>query len=242
VVNCSHHEPLITGNFSGAAMNILLIEDNRDLATNLFDYFEARGHAMDMASDGISGLHFAATNPYDVIILDVMLPGMDGLTLCKRLREAGQQTPVLMLTACDSLDDKIAGLEAGADDYVVKPFALREVDARLSALVRRSIVRDSGSKLQVGDLSFDTVTFKVVRGERSIDLPPVPLKLLEILMRNSPRVLPREEIERSIWGDSPPDSDALRAHLYILRNAIDKKSDKPLLKTLRGIGYQISNV
>jgi len=223
-------------------MNILLIEDNRDLATNLFDYFEARGHAMDMASDGISGLHFAATNPYDVIILDVMLPGMDGLTLCKRLREAGQQTPVLMLTACDSLDDKIAGLEAGADDYVVKPFALREVDARLSALVRRSIVRDSGSKLQVGDLSFDTVTFKVVRGERSIDLPPVPLKLLEILMRNSPRVLPREEIERSIWGDSPPDSDALRAHLYILRNAIDKKSDKPLLKTLRGIGYQISNV
>lgn len=242
MVNCSHHEPLITGNFSGAAMNILLIEDNRDLATNLFDYFEARGHAMDMASDGISGLHFAATNPYDVIILDVMLPGMDGLTLCKRLREAGQQTPVLMLTACDSLDDKIAGLEAGADDYVVKPFALREVDARLSALVRRSIVRDSGSKLQVGDLSFDTVTFKVVRGERSIDLPPVPLKLLEILMRNSPRVLPREEIERSIWGDSPPDSDALRAHLYILRNAIDKKSDKPLLKTLRGIGYQISNV
>jgi len=242
VVNYLYLEPLISENFLDNTMNILLIEDNRDLANNLFDYFEARGHAMDMAADGISGLHFAATNQYDALLLDVMLPGMDGLTLCKRLREAGKQIPILMLTARDSLDDKIAGLEAGADDYVVKPFALREVDARLNALIRRSVVRDTGSKLQVGDLSFDTGTFKVMRGERSIELPPVPLKLLEILMRQSPRVLPRAEIERAIWGDSPPDSDALRAHLYILRNAIDKSPDKPLLKTLRGIGYQISNV
>ena len=223
-------------------MNILLIEDNRDLATNLFDYFEARGHIIDLAADGISGLHFAATNQYDVLLLDVMLPGMDGLTLCKRLREAGKQTPILMLTARDSLDDKIAGLEAGADDYLVKPFALREVDARLHALVRRSQIKDSGSKLQVGDLYFDTGTYTVKRGDFSIELPPVPLKLLELLMRQSPRVIPREEIERAIWGDSPPDSDALRAHLYILRNAVDKNFDKPLIKTLRGIGYQISNV
>ena len=223
-------------------MNILLIEDNRDLATNLFDYFEARGHIIDLAADGISGLHFAATNQYDVLLLDVMLPGMDGLTLCKRLRDAGKQTPILMLTARDSLDDKIAGLEAGADDYVVKPFALREVDARLHALVRRSQIKDSGSKLQVGDLYFDTGTYTVKRGDFSIELPPVPLKLLELLMRQSPRVIPREEIERAIWGDSPPDSDALRAHLYILRNAVDKNFDKPLIKTLRGIGYQISNV
>jgi len=109
-------------------------------------------------------------------------------------------------------------------------------------LVRRATVRDSVSALQVGDLSFDTGTYQVMRGERSIELPPVPLKLLEILMRQSPRVVPRDEIERAIWGDSPPDSDALRAHLYILRNAVDKNADKPLLKTLRGIGYQISNV
>ncbi|HUX91880.1 MAG TPA: response regulator transcription factor [Gallionellaceae bacterium] len=220
-------------------MNILLIEDNRDLATNIFDYFEAKGHAMDLAGDGISGLHFAATNQYDALILDLMLPGIDGLTLCRRLREAGRLTPILMLTARDSLDDKIAGLEAGADDYVVKPFSLREVDARLYALVRRSQVRGVGSTLQVGDLSFDTGTFKVMRAGRTIELPPVPLKLLEILMRQSPRVLPREEIEREIWGDTPPDSDALRAHLYILRSAVDKQSDKPLIKTLRGIGYQI---
>ena len=222
-------------------MNILLIEDNRDLATNMFDYFEAKGHAMDLAADGISGLHFAASNQYDVIILDLMLPGIDGLTLCRRLREAGKLTPILMLTARDSLDDKIAGLEAGADDYVVKPFSLREVEARLLALVRRAQVREAGSILKVGNLSFDTGTFKVTRGERTIELPPVPLKFLEILMRQSPRVLPREEIERAIWGDSPPDSDALRAHLYILRSAIDKQADKALIKTLRGIGYQISD-
>lgn len=222
-------------------MNILLIEDNRDLALNMFDYFEAKGHALDLAEDGISGLHLAASNQYDVLILDLMLPGIDGLTLCRRLREAGRHTPVLMLTARDSLDDKIAGLEAGADDYVVKPFALREVDARLLALVRRAQVREGPSVLQVGDLSFDPDTLKVMRGERTIELPPIPLKILEILMRQSPRVLPREELERGIWGDSPPDSDALRAHLHILRSAIDKQADRPLIRTLRGIGYQISD-
>ncbi|MHB1618561.1 MAG: response regulator transcription factor [Sulfuricella sp.] len=222
-------------------MNILLIEDNRDLALNMFDYFEAKGHAMDLAEDGLSGLHLAASNQYDVLILDLMLPGIDGLTLCRLLREAGRHTPVLMLTARDSLDDKIDGLEAGADDYVVKPFALREVEARLLALVRRAQVREGPSVLQVGDLSFDPDTLKVMRGEKTIELPPIPLKILEILMRQSPRVLPREELERGIWGDSPPDSDALRAHLHILRNAIDKQADRPLIRTLRGIGYQISD-
>ena len=222
-------------------MKILLVEDNRDLATNMFDYFETRGHSMDFAGDGISGLHFASTNQYDAIVLDLMLPGMDGLTLCTRLREAGKHTPILMLTARDSLNDKIAGLEAGADDYVVKPFSLREVEARLLALVRRSQVREGSSLLEVGDLSFNTGTLKVQRGERIIELPPIPLKLLEVLMRQSPRVVSREEVERAIWGDSPPDSDALRAHLHILRNAVDRKSDKPLIKTLRGIGYQLSD-
>ena len=222
-------------------MNILLIEDNRDLAQNLFDYLEAKGHAMDLAEDGISGLHFAAANQYDVLILDWMLPGIDGLTLCRRIREAGKQTPVLMLTARDSLNDKIAGLEAGADDYVVKPCSLREIEARLMALVRRSQVREGVLTLQVADLSFNPGTLKVARGERGIELPPIPLKLLEILMRQSPRVVVREDVERAIWGDSPPDSDALRAHLHILRNAIDRPGEKPLIKTIRGIGYKISD-
>ncbi len=222
-------------------MNILLIEDNHDLATNLFDYFEARGHTIDLAHDGIPGLHFAAANQYDVLILDVMLPSMDGLTMCKLLRESGKHTPILALTARDSLDDKIAGLEAGVDDYVIKPFSMREVEARLLALVRRSQVRDGGCTLQVGDLTFNTATLKVLRGERSIVLPPIALKLLEILMRQSPRVLSREVVEYAIWGDTPPDSDALRGHLHILRNAVDKNTDKPLIKTLRGLGYQISD-
>lgn len=237
----THTVKCIQKSFDANKMNILLIEDNRDLAQNVFDYLEAKGHAMDLAEDGISGLHFAAANHYDVLILDWMLPGIDGLTLCRRFREAGKQTPVLMLTARDSLNDKIAGLEAGADDYVVKPFSLRELEARLLALVRRAQVREGGATLQVGNLSFDPGTLKVMRGERTIELPPIPLKLLEILMRQSPRVLAREDIEHAIWGDSPPDSDALRAHLHVLRSAIDRQGDKPLIKTLRGIGYQISD-
>lgn len=224
-----------------AKMRILLIEDNRDLALNLFDYFEAKGLTLDLAGDGILGLHLAVSNHYDVIILDLMLPGIDGITLCRQLREGGKHTPVLMLTARDSLDDKIAGLEAGADDYVVKPFALREVDARLHALIRRAQTREGSELLRVGDLSFDPVTLKVIRNERTLELPPIPLKILETLMRHSPRVLPRDELERAIWGDSPPDSDALRAHLHILRNIVDKHADRALIKTLRGIGYQISD-
>lgn len=222
-------------------MNLLLIEDNRDLALNLLDFFEARESSVDLASDGVSGLHLAASHAYDAIILDLMLPGIDGMTLCRRLREAGQHKPILILTARDSLDDKIAGLEAGADDYVVKPASLREVEARLRALIRRAQGREGASRLQVGDLTLDPNTLRVTRGARVIELPPIPLKILETLMRHAPRVLPRDELERSIWGDSPPDSDALRAHMHILRQGVDKNADRPLIKTLRGIGYQISN-
>jgi DNA-binding response OmpR family regulator len=196
---------------------------------------------MDLASDGVPGLYFASTNQYDVIVLDWMLPCMDGVTMCKRLRDAGRHTPILMLTARDSLEDKITGLEAGADDYVVKPFSMREVEARLLAVVRRAQVREGGKTLQVGDLIFNTGTLKVLRGERSIVLPPIALRFLEVLMRNSPQVLSREDVERAIWGDTPPDSDALRGHLHIMRNAVDKNADKPLIKTLRGLGYQISD-
>jgi DNA-binding response OmpR family regulator len=138
-------------------MNILLIEDNRDLAHNIYEFFLSKGHEMDMAWDGISGLHLASTNSYDVLILDWMLPGIDGLTVCRRLREAGKHTPILMLTARDSLDQKVEGLNAGADDYVVKPFAMAEVEARLEALVRRSQAHSANAVLQVGDLSFSCV-------------------------------------------------------------------------------------
>jgi DNA-binding response OmpR family regulator len=222
-------------------MNILLIEDNRDLARNIYEFFQGKGHDMDMAWDGISGLHLAASNPYDVLILDWMLPGIDGLTVCRRLREAGKQIPILMLTARDSLNDKIEGLSAGADDYVVKPFAMREVEARLAALVRRAQGRGGDAVLQVGDLAFNPNPLRVMRGKRQIELPPIPLRLLEALMRSSPRVVRREELEREIWGESAPDSDALRAHLHLLRHAVEAPGEKPLIRTHRGIGYQISD-
>ncbi|PIV88542.1 MAG: DNA-binding response regulator [Hydrogenophilales bacterium CG17_big_fil_post_rev_8_21_14_2_50_63_12] len=222
-------------------MRILIIEDNRDIAANLTDFLSARAHVIDVAGDGIGGLHLALTHDYDAIVLDLMLPGMDGLALCRKLRgEAGRQTPVLMLTARDSIDDKILGLEAGADDYVVKPYALREVEMRLKTISRRMQPQGLARTLRVGDLSYDLEIYRVMRGERRIELPPIPLKLLELLMRASPRLVARQAMEAAVWGDSPPDSDALKAHLHILRSAIDKPPDKPLLRTVRGIGYQIA--
>jgi DNA-binding response OmpR family regulator len=223
------------------SLRILVIEDNPDLAANLIDYLNARGHIVDAAGDGQVGLHLASTRDFDVILLDLILPRLDGISVCRRLREeAGKTTPILMLTARDSLEDKIAGLEAGADDYLVKPFALREVAARILALARRAGSAPSKARLAVADLAFDTATYRVVRARVVIDLPPIPLRLLEALMRASPRVLSREELERAAWGDAPPDSDALRAHLHILRNAVDKPFDQPLLHTLRGLGWQIA--
>ncbi len=224
-----------------APLRILVVEDNPDLAANLVDYLEAKGHIVDAAGDGHSGLNLASANDYDVIILDLMLPGLDGLTLCRRLRgELGRLTPILMLTARDTIEDKIAGLEAGGDDYVVKPFVLREVAARIKALARRAQGASPRQKLQIGDLGFDTSTFDVARAGQAIALPPIPLRLLEALMRASPRVLSRDDLVRAVWGDAPPDSDALRAHMHILRNAIDKPFERPLIRTLRGLGWQIA--
>lgn len=222
-------------------LKILVVEDNPDLAANLVDFLSARGHLVDAAGDGLTGLHLAETQDFDVILLDLILPGMDGISLCRHLRgETGLDTPILMLTARDTLDDKIAGLEAGADDYLVKPFALREVAARIDALARRAKASVTRAELRVADLSFDTATLRVSRGGREIALPRIPLRMLEALMRASPRVLGREELERAIWGDAPPDSDAVRTHLHLLRAAIDKPFPQALLHTLRGMGWRIA--
>jgi len=224
-----------------AALKILVVEDNPDLAANLVDFLTARGHTVDAAGDGLIGLHLASSHAFDIILLDVILPGMDGLALCRRLRdEIGNATPILMLTARDTLDDKIAGLEAGADDYLVKPFALREVAARIQALARRAHATVAQGPLQVADLIFDTAAVRVTRAGRDIALPPIPLRMLDALMRATPRVLGREEMERAVWGNTPPDSDALRSHMHLLRTAIDKPFGRPLLRTLRGIGWQIA--
>ncbi|TAJ80846.1 MAG: response regulator transcription factor [Gallionellaceae bacterium] len=221
-------------------MRVLIIEDNRDLAANMFDLLEAKGHVVDAAGDGITGLHLALVNQYDAIVLDLMLPGIDGITLCRKLREEGSKnTPVLMITARDSLEDKIIGLEAGADDYLVKPVELREVELRLRVLLRREAEHVSKHRLTVEDLSLNQFACRVRRAGAIIELPPIPYKILEVLMARSPHVVSREDVEHAVWGDARPDSDSLRAHLHLLRNRIDKPFERKLLRTVRGFGYQL---
>jgi DNA-binding response OmpR family regulator len=222
------------------SISVLIIEDNRDLAANIADYLGERAYLTDVALDGVTGLHLAVTNLYDAIVLDIMLPGIDGLTLCRRLRQDAHSTvPVLMLTARAMLNDKVAGFAEGADDYLVKPFELRELDVRLQALIRRSRRGERLQQLKVGDLEFDLGTLTLRRSGRVIELPATSLKILELLMKRSPNVVSRREIEQALWGDSPPDSDALRVHMHTLRAAIDPPELPPLLRTVRGIGYQL---
>lgn len=220
-------------------MHLLVIEDNPDLVANIYDFFEARGDTVDAAYDAITGMKFALEQDYDAVILDLMLPGGDGLDLCGRLREAGYEVPVLMLTARDTVEERLEGFAAGTDDYLIKPFSLQELAARVDALVRRYRRVNVRRHLKVADLRYDPDTLRVTRGERVIELPPIPLKILDLLLRQSPRVVPREEIERAIWGDSPPNSDALRAHVHLLRSALDGGESIPLLRTVRGVGYQL---
>jgi len=220
---------------------ILLIEDHHDIAAMVCDHLEYRGYEVDYAADGVTGLHLAVTGEFDAIILDLMLPGMDGLDICRKYRgEAGGSKPILMLTARDTLEDKVAGLDAGADDYLVKPFEMEELDARLRALLRRAGGDLAPRVLKVGELEFDTGTLEVRRAGRSITLTPIGMKLLETLMKASPRVVSRRELERAVWGDIVPDSDALRSHLYNLRKAIDKPFDHVLLHNVPGMGYRLA--
>ena len=220
---------------------ILLIEDNRDIAEMVAEFLEGKGYAVDHAGDGVTGLHLAVTNPYDAIVLDLMLPGLDGLAVCRKLREeAKRDTALLMLTARDTVDDRVAGLDAGADDYLVKPFEIRELEARIRTLLRRQRGTVVTETLRVADLLADTSTLQVTRAGQPVRLTPIGLKLLMVLMRASPRIVSRQQLEREVWGDVPPDSDTLRSHLYALRKAIDKPFDRPLLHTVASAGYRLA--
>ena len=223
-------------------VSVLLIEDHRDIAESIVDFLEPRGFVVDYAADGITGLHLAVTHGYDVIVLDVMLPGADGFVVCRKLREeARRDTPILMLTARDTLEDKITGLEAGADDYLVKPFEIRELEARLRTLVRRHRGATARETYRVGDLMLDLATQQVTRAGRALVVTPIGFRLLTALMRASPRVVSRPDLEREVWGEVPPDSDALRSHLYNLRKAIDRPFDRPLLHTVSARGFRIAD-
>ena len=222
---------------------VLIIEDNRNISEMVGEYLESKGFEVDYAADGLDGYRLAAENTYDVIILDLMLPRMDGLEVCRRLREeARKSTPILMLTARDTLDEKLTGLSSGADDYLTKPFAIQELEARLRVLIRRERRQVGSEVLNVGDLVLDPASLRATRGGTELLLSPIGLKLLTILMRESPRVVSRQEIEREIWGNSLPESDTLRSHLYNLRKVIDKPFDKPLLHTVQSAGYRIADI
>jgi len=218
-------------------MRILVIEDQPEILQNIADYLELQGYLVDCAYDGLGGLHLAITQPFDLIILDLMLPGMDGITLCQKLRQdARVSTPVIMLTARDSVDDKLTGFRAGADDYLVKPFSLPELHARVEAVLRRGQA-GMQNMLTVGDLTYDMNSLEVARQGVLLKLSPIGLKLLEHLMKASPHVVKREALEELLWGEHLPGSDSLRSHIHTLRQTIDKPFNSPLLHTVHGIGY-----
>ncbi|WDP93257.1 MAG: response regulator transcription factor [Desulfobacter sp.] len=222
-------------------MRVLIIEDNPAIVENMSEFLEAKGFILDFAMDGIGGLHLALTHEYEVIVLDLMLPGMDGLTLCRKLRqEGGSRVPVIMLTARDTLDDKLLGFDSGADDYLVKPFALKELEARVRALAKRRA--PDARALTVADLSMDLGTFEVTRRGQEIKLNNACITLLKLLMEKSPNLVTRREMEHALWGDMPPGSDVLRSHLYNLRKSIDKPFDSPLIHTVHGMGFQLKPV
>lgn len=222
--------------------SVLLVEDHRDIAEMVGEYLESKDYVIDYAPDGVSGFRLGASNDYDAIVLDVMLPGLDGLDVCARLRnESHNDVPILMLTARDTLADKLSGFDHGADDYLVKPFDLEELEARLTALIRRHKRSVAGGHLQVGGLLLDAESLRVTRDGIEITVTPIGLKILQLLMRASPRVVQRRDIEREIWGDLLPDSDALRSHMYTLRKAVDKPFAKALIHTVHSAGFRLSN-
>jgi DNA-binding response OmpR family regulator len=220
-------------------MRVLIIEDDAAIATNLYDYLESESYEVDVASEGVMGLRLAITQHWDAILLDLALPGVDGLTICRKLREeARRDTPVLMLTAKDTLDDKLQGFVQGADDYLIKPFSLKEVGARLAALIKRYKGQVTQPILHCADVRFDLATLSVDRGGRPVKLPPKCLQLLRILMQAPNRVFVRAELEADVWGEQSLDSDTLRTHVYTLRRALTARGEEDVIETVHGLGYR----
>lgn len=215
-------------------MVVLVVEDNRTLAGNIIEFLEAHGFECDYADNGNLGLRLAMNQTLSAIILDVMLPGKDGMTICTELRASGVTTPILMLTARDTLEDKLQGFDAGVDDYLVKPFDLPELVARTKALTKR--INKNAVKLTVSDLTMEVDLRIVTRAGRRIELNKACWQILEALMRTYPKVVTRQHIEELIWPDQLPDSDVLKSHIYKLRQLIDKPFNSQLIQTVRGVG------
>lgn len=222
-------------------MHILVVEDQHRIAAYVRRGLEEEGHAVDVAYRGDEAFTWAAGVPFDLIVLDVMLPDMDGVEVCRRLRERGVETPILMLTARDAVDDRVVGLDAGADDYLTKPFALKELHARVRALSRRSAEGHRDPIMRVADLSMDPRTRRVERAGRLVRLTAKEYAVLECLLREKGRVLTRTQIADHVWNyDVFNHSNVVDVYIRNLRRKIDADADAPLIHTVRGAGYRLS--
>lgn len=223
---------------TSAGMKILIIEDDTRMAEYVMRGLKEQGYVVDQAANGKDGLFLAAGEKYDALIVDRMLPGVDGLTIVKMLRGTGNQVPVIFLTTMGGIDDRVEGLEAGGDDYLVKPFAFAELQARLGALLRRPPLSQAKTVLRVGDLEMDLLKRTVTRSGKQVDLQPQEFKLLEYLMRSEGRVVTRTMLLENVWDfHFDPQTSIVETHISRLRAKVDRSFDKELLKTVRGVGY-----
>ncbi|NWG02266.1 MAG: response regulator transcription factor [Syntrophaceae bacterium] len=224
-------------------MRILLVEDDLKIASFIEKGLRAAGYAVDHTTDGEDGLHLALTQPYDTAIIDIMLPKLDGLTLIERMRKEKVRTPVIILSAKDSIDDRVKGLQTGGDDYLTKPFAFSELLARVQALIRRASGLVEPTCLTVGDLSMNLLTREVIRGGRKIELKPIEFSLLEYLMRSAGRVVSKIMIMEHVWDyNFDPQTNVVEARICRLRDKIDRDFDKKLIHTVRGVGYVLKEM
>ncbi|MFW1783093.1 response regulator transcription factor [Acinetobacter nosocomialis] len=220
---------------------ILMVEDHFELAATVCEFLEVHGYVIDHARNLDAARSFLKSQRYHLLLLDINLPDGSGYDLCNWLRtEQGIDMPILMLTARDTLDDKLKGFTAGTDDYLVKPFDFNELVMRIRALIKRAAGEVANHKIQIHDLILDSATQTVIRAGNNIELPPIQFKLLKILMRQSPKVVTKQELMMELWGDEEPESDALRSHIYNLRKMIDKPFDPKLLHTVAGVGLKIA--
>ncbi len=223
-------------------MYILMVEDERRLAQVVRKVLEEEGHTVDVAHDGEDGLAMTMDGSHDVIVLDVLLPGIDGFEVCRRLRAGRVDTPVLLLTALDAVEDRVRGLDAGADDYLPKPFAFQELLARLRALGRRRVQAREPDQLQTANLILDLRRRRAERAGKTIELSPKELALLEFLMRNEGRVVTRTQILDHVWGyDYSPDSNLVDVYITYLRRKVDRDHSRKLIRTVRGAGYALED-
>lgn len=219
-------------------LRLLFIEDNEDILINLFAWFEKKNHVCDCARRGDSGLELALEGNFDCIVLDIMLPGLDGVQVCKKIRERNKAVPIIMLTAKDDLEYKVIGLDSGADDYLVKPFSLKELEARIAAILRRGQSRRD--VLTAGEFQLNRQEHRAFRAGVELRLSPTGFIILEQLLKDAPGVVRREQLEHLLWGDEAPEGSALRNHIHELRKVIDKPFDIPLLETVPHLGWRLN--